>query len=99
MVVPPSFERRMKEFSPVMTTWCGSTICGSAIGNPPFSAGEDTTGPVADPAFGEQTALCGIEVAPLPFPQGQRFQRQRPDGIAVQGHAMVAGGCEHPLHL
>jgi hypothetical protein len=30
-VVPPSFDRRMKEFSPVMTTLCGSTSCGSAI--------------------------------------------------------------------
>src|SRR5919204_3578304 len=30
-VLPPSLERRMNEFSPVMTTSCGSTICGSAM--------------------------------------------------------------------
>jgi len=31
IVPPPSFERRMNEFSPVMTTSWGSTIWGSAI--------------------------------------------------------------------
>ena len=32
IVLPPSFERRMNEFSPVITTSWGSTIWGSAIG-------------------------------------------------------------------
>src|SRR4051794_35073846 len=31
MVLPPSCERRTNEFSPVITTSWGSTICGSAI--------------------------------------------------------------------
>src|SRR5262245_28676871 len=38
IVPPPSFERRMNEFSPVMTTSCGSTIWGSAIVAPPLEA-------------------------------------------------------------
>src|ERR1044071_134860 len=33
-VLPSSRERRTKEFSPVITTSCGSTICGSAMGAP-----------------------------------------------------------------
>src|SRR6266850_4505850 len=28
---PPSFDRRTNEFSPVISTSCGSTICGPAI--------------------------------------------------------------------
>src|SRR5476649_108368 len=32
MVLPPSLERRMNEFSPVITTSCGSTIWGAVIG-------------------------------------------------------------------
>src|ERR1700730_2327841 len=32
IVSPPSLERRTNEFSPVITTSCGSTICASAMG-------------------------------------------------------------------
>jgi len=33
--LPPSLERRMNEFSPVITTSCGSTICGGSHGLAP----------------------------------------------------------------
>src|SRR4051812_21391495 len=55
--LPPSSDRRMNEFSPVMTTSCGSTICGSAI--VVLLCGEIKPRPNTEPAAPDQNQRGG----------------------------------------
>src|SRR2546423_4464001 len=52
MFFPPSSDRRMNEFSPVITTSCGSTIWASAI--VVLLCGEIKPGPDTEPAAPDQ---------------------------------------------
>src|SRR5262245_2257950 len=84
IVFPPSFERRMKEFSPVMTTSCGSTICASAILPPPGLNGCIFRFMAADNKVPGVQALLDVELVPLGMASAMAY-------FDITGHRKVVG--------